>query len=578
MDLIPMESGAGHEGERILSMSEASRKLAEIVTAPVERKFVDGEVRLVGKVDFDETRVRKITAWVPGRIDRMFVDYTGIPVRTNDHLVLLYSPELLTAQEELLEAKRLVASAAAEQSEFLRRSNRRALESARKKLRLWGLTAEQVNAIEKRGSAEDHVVIRAPIDGIVIEKATREGAYVQVGTRIYTIADLTHVWIRLDAYESNLPWIRYGQEASFTSEALPGETFRGWISFIDPVVDPRTRTVKVRVNVENPDGRLKPGMFVHATVLARIAANGKVMAPRLAGKWICPMHPEVVKDGPGACDRCGMPLVRPADLGYAPAASDTKPPLVVPVSAVLRTGRRAVVYVEVPDRDTPTYEGVEVPLGPRAGDHYLIPEGLREGQRVVVNGNFKIDSALQIQAKPSLMSLPAGKVSTPVAPPEPPSPMTSVPTTFLSRLDPVYTAYFDVQEALAGDNLPKARKAFDALRDRLPAVDAGDTPPAVQSAWSKLSDALLEAATRGGASKTMPRAREAFLALSAAALALEREIGHAGAKPHAEAFCPMAFNDQGGGWLQRDAKTISNPYFGAQMLRCGEIRKTHPGR
>jgi Cu(I)/Ag(I) efflux system membrane fusion protein len=133
------------------------------------------------------------------------------------------------------------------------------------------------------------------------------------------------------------------------------------------------------------------------------------MAPDLAGKWICPMHPDVVKDAPGACDICGMPLVRAEDLGYAAAAPDeSQKPLVVPVTAALVTGKRAVVYVEVPGTDRPTYDGREVALGPRAGDYYVVEEGLREGERVVTNGSFKIDSALQILAKPSMMAPEGG--------------------------------------------------------------------------------------------------------------------------------------------------------------------------
>jgi Cu(I)/Ag(I) efflux system membrane fusion protein len=239
--------------------------------------------------------------------------------------------------------------------------------------------------------------------------------YVNTGTRIYTIADLSRVWVLLDAYETDLLWIRYGQEVEFGTEAYPGELFKGRISFIDPVLDAKTRTVKVRVNAENLAGKLKPEMFVRAVVRTRIAAGGKVMEPDLAGKWISPMHPEIVKDEPGTCDVCGMPLVKAESLGYVPGdAAMSEAPLVIPDSAPLITGERAVVYVAVPEKEG-VYEGREVVLGPRASNYYLVKHGLEEGEMVVVKGNFKIDSEIQIQAKPSMMS-PEGGVPVPAHP------------------------------------------------------------------------------------------------------------------------------------------------------------------
>jgi Cu(I)/Ag(I) efflux system membrane fusion protein len=232
---------------------------------------------------------------------------------------------------------------------------------------------------------------------------TFEGMYVETGMKLFTVADLSRVWVRLDAYESDLVWLRYGQPVEFQVEAYPGEPFRGTIVFIDPVLDPMTRTVKVRVDAANRDGRLKPEMFVRAVVRATTTDGGKVLQPDFAGKWISPMHPEIVKDGPGTCDICGMPLVTAGELGYAGAdASAANAPLVIPASAPLITGERAVVYVAVPGREG-AFEGREIVLGPRAGDAYLVRDGLKEGDLVVANGAFKIDSSLQIQGKASMM-------------------------------------------------------------------------------------------------------------------------------------------------------------------------------
>ena len=250
------------------------------------------------------------------------------------------------------------------------------------------------------------MTIYAPVGGIVIHRNATEGMYVETGTRIFTIADLSRVWVQLDAYESDLNGLRYGSKVEFTTETYPGESFEGTISFIDPIINPSTRTAKVRVIVENAEGQLKPGMFVRAVARPQVADGGRVLNPDLAGKWISPMHPEVVKDEPGPCDVCGMPLVAAESLGYV-ADESSGAPLLIPVSAALKTGRRAVVYVEIPDQEKPTYEGREVELGMRLGDYYIVESGLEEGERVVTRGAFKLDAELQIRAKPSMMSMPS---------------------------------------------------------------------------------------------------------------------------------------------------------------------------
>ena len=395
MDLIPVsESGGEGGGAPRLVISDHARKLAEIQTTPVERKFVRATVRLVGKVDFDETRVENITAWVPGRLDRLFVDYTGVPVKEDDHMVSLYSPELISAQEELLQARQALEEIENSGMESVKEASRRTLEAAREKLLLWGLKEEQLQEIEKTGKPVDHLTIYAPSGGIVVEKHKNEGDYVKTGDRIHTIADLSRVWVKLDAYESDMKWVRYGQPVSITTEAYPGEEFDGRIAFISPVLHEDTRTVKLRIDAKNPQGKLKPGMFVRATVKPRLAASGQVMSTELSDKWICRMHPGVVKDGSGDCDICGMPLVRTESLGYVSEEQFTEKPLVIPTSAPLMTGKRAVVYVKLPDAEKPTYEGREVVLGPRADEYYIVESGLKEGERVVTQGNFKIDSAL----------------------------------------------------------------------------------------------------------------------------------------------------------------------------------------
>ncbi len=406
MDLIPLKQEENEENK--IEFSEAAVKLMEIETSPVERKFVTAHIRLSGKIDYDETRIKYITSWISGRIDRLFVDYTGIRVNKDDHMVYIYSPELISAEAELLQAIKSIQNIKPENIktdslESVSKSILATRDAAREKLRLLGLKQEQITDIEKSSEPVDHITIYSPIGGVVIEKNVTEGMYVETGTKIYTIADLSQVWVKLDAYESDMMWIRYGQEVEFSTEAYPGEIFKGRISFIDPVLNPKTRTVKLRVDVENPEGKLKPEMFVRATLNSKIAESGMIMDEYMAGKWICPMHLDIVKDSPGTCDICGMDLVKAESLGFA-SADEKEAPLVVPASAVLITGKRAIVYLKVPATEKPTYEGREIMLGPRADDYYIVESGLKEGDIVVTNGNFKIDSEMQIRAKPSMMS------------------------------------------------------------------------------------------------------------------------------------------------------------------------------
>jgi Cu(I)/Ag(I) efflux system membrane fusion protein len=358
MDLIPVEhdeESGDVEGDRRLSVSEAGKKLMEISTTPAQRKSIDIDVRMVGKITYDESRVAEISAWVPGRLDKLFVDYTGYVVERGDPLAELYSPQLLAAQEELLQsvnAEREAGEMGSSSHEIASRT----LEAVRERLALWGLSPEQIGEIEERGTSLPHVTIRAPAGGTVIEKNATEGMYVTTGSTIYTIADLSEVWLELEAYETDLPLVQNAREVRFWVEAFPHESFSGKVSFVDPIVDAKTRTIKIRANVDNRAGKLKPDMFARAVVRSRPSADGK------------------------------------------------RPPLVIPATAALVTGTRAVVYVEVEGAERPTYEGREVVLGPRVGDHYVVASGISEGERVVTEGSFKIDSALQIRAKASMMS------------------------------------------------------------------------------------------------------------------------------------------------------------------------------
>jgi len=408
MDLIPLELDGGGGGLRELSVSAEASALLDLRVAPVTRTAVENEIRLFGRIAYDERSSSTITSRVAGRLDRLFVDFTGAIVNEGDHLAEIYSPDLLVAQRELIEAKRAADGMPAGSSDAVRDTRSRLLQAARERLRLLQFSDEQVAAIEKLRQPNDHLTLQAPQSGIVTAKLANQGDYVQTGDPLFKIADLSTVWLNLEAYETDLQWLRYAQDVAFGVEALPGRTFHGRIVFIDPEIDPVRRIARVRVNVPNEDRALKPGMFVRATVHSTSSADGRVLDPSLAGKWISPMHPEIIKDAPGQCDICGMDLIRAEDFGFVAELDNGAEPLLVPASAVLRTGPRAVVYVRLPDRGTPTFEGREIVLGPRVGDRFIVAAGLEEGEMVVTQGAFKLDSELQLKAKPSMMNPDAG--------------------------------------------------------------------------------------------------------------------------------------------------------------------------
>jgi Cu(I)/Ag(I) efflux system membrane fusion protein len=423
MNLIPVS--------RVAAAQETPRPepAAPLETEPVAYRALAREIRTVGKLDYNERGVAYITARVAGRVDRLYADFTGIQVKAGDHLADIYSPELYTAQSELLLA--LDSSEKAQPGRRLLAGDlaRGNLEAARTKLRLWGITSEQLAEIEHSHKTRTHLTIYAPIGGIVIEKAVREGQYVKEGDLLYRVADPDPIWLYLDIYEYDLGWVRYGQAVDVTVEAYPGETFHGTVTFIEPFLDDRTRTVKVRVNLANPDRRLKPAMYASAVIRVGLSGDGSPEPTGFEGKFWCPMHPEVVRDQPGRCPICQMPLervpaTRPPAAGHTghgahaghdhaahePSGGPAKPGrvLAVPASAVLDTGTRKVAYRQTKDGG---YELAEVQVGPRcegrnesgqAESYYPLLRGLREGDRVVIRGGFLLDSQRQIEGMPSL--------------------------------------------------------------------------------------------------------------------------------------------------------------------------------
>ena len=347
MDLIPLADDGGMvEGASPdeIRMGPEAMKLAAIQTSVVQRGMPRQTLWLSGKVTPDERKTSTLTARFAGRIEKLYINYTGQRVRKGEKLALIYSPELLVAQQELLQAAHTKVKYPA------------IYQAAIKKLRYWNVSEMQIQDIEASGEPHAMFDIVAPIAGTVIERKIAVGDYVREGSMLFHLADLSRLWIIFEAYEKDLPFLSKGGKITYTIPSLSNEQQSGVISYIDPFMDERRRIVRVRVEQNNRDGRLKPGVFV----------QGQLMAQNLA----------------------------------------ITEALVIPKSAVLWTGKRSVVYIKVPEREQPTFLYREVRLGDELGNYYAIREGLTEGEEVATNGVFKIDAAAQLAGKKSMMNAP----------------------------------------------------------------------------------------------------------------------------------------------------------------------------
>lgn len=344
MDLIPLESNDSAIDPNALQMTEDAMKLANIQTMVVGgSKKTNKKLTLNGKVQIDERKLYTQSSHIPGRIEKLNINFTGEKVNRGQTLAMVYSPDLVTAQEELLQAYRIKET----QPELF--------EAAKQKLNNWKIGEGAINKIISTNKPIQQFPITADVSGIITAKKVDLGDYVSQGMPIYEIADLSSLWVLFDVYESDMPWVKVGDKINYTIQSLPGESFEGVITFIDPLINPETRVASARVEVKNPENKLKPEMFVSGVVSRNVNTS---------------------------------------------ASKD----IVIPKSAVMWTGERSVVYIKSIVSNKVNFKLREVTLGASLGDAYIIKEGLSEGEDIVVNGTFTVDAASQLAGKPSMMN------------------------------------------------------------------------------------------------------------------------------------------------------------------------------
>ena len=522
MDLIPLSSMQNAEestNPNELMLTEAAAELANIRTTVVKRETPENKIFLQGKVQEDERNISFITARYGGRIEKLFINFTGQEVKIGDKMATIYSPDLITAQRELIEAAQF-------------KQSRPALYNAAKsKLSLWGISDAQIAEIENNGEPTVYFDVVSPISGTVTMRQVALGDYVKVGSALFKVVDLSTVWIQFDAYENDLPWIKRGDKVEYTIPSLPGEKFTGKVIFIDPIIDAKTRIAKVRVEQQNPGQKIKPEMFVTGIVTSRIAENSKQ--------------------------------------------------LLVPKTAVLWTGKRAVVYVKVPNRENPTFLYREITLGPEAGDNYVVAEGLDEGEIIATNGVFKIDAAAQLQGKQSMMNpggeaMPAGHdhgvMDISSENENAVIEQVQVDPKFVQQLTSFYEAYLKMNEAFISSDAAKVSSESKNVLKALGNIEMELLKGNAHMAWMDQLNILKPTLQKIGNSNDIEEQRVEYATFNLAFYKSLKMFGLDNETTYYQ-YCPMANGDQGAYWFSAE-KEIRNPYFGDMMLRCGETRET----
>lgn len=499
MDLIPAESGSEGLAADQFKLTKNAMALANIQTTTIGTSANEENTLTVsGKIVENEETNLVQASYFQGRIERLYINSTGEKINKGQLLATIYSPELIKAQQELLTA-------------FSLKESQPALYNAvRNKLKLWKLSDQQINQIESSKKARENFPIYATVSGIVIHKKVAQGDYVKQGEPLLKVSNLNTVWANFDIYENQINSFKKGQEIIVSTNAYPNEVFKTKVDFIDPVMNPSTRTVNMRVVLNNKEGRFKTGMFV----------VGKTEAQSL----------------------------------------EKEKSLIIPASAVLWTGKRSIVYIKVRSEE-PVFEMKEVVLGNRIGDNYIVENGLKSGEEVVTHGTFTIDASAQLAGKKSMMNHNKAINET-----------FKVSNTFKSQLQKAYDSYIVLKDALIQSDAKTAKLEAENLSKDLAKVDmkllVNDK---AHQQWMLLSKTLRTKSGIMGQSEDIKIQRKEFKPLSNHLIMAVESFGII--ETTYKQYCPMADSDKGGFWLSKENKVL-NPYFGDMMLKCGVVKKT----
>ncbi|WP_053337284.1 efflux RND transporter periplasmic adaptor subunit [Microscilla marina] len=517
MDLILQKDNNSDDSPYRLVMTQNAVALAGIQTSVINEARPEKEVRLTGKIKMDERQMFTQVSHVKGRIDRLYVNYTGENIVKGQRLASLYAPGLLTAQKELIEALNY------------EQTNPALVKATRNKLRYLRLTEAQIKRIEKDKKVQTNFDIYADVSGVVIKRKVALGNYVQEGSPMFKVANLNALWVIFDAYESDLAWLKVGEVIKFKVAAYPDQVLDSRITFIDPMINPQTRTANVRAEILNKGLKLKPEMFVEGLVKAHLPFNNTA--------------------------------------------------LIVPKSAVMWTGKRSVVYIKDTKEKVPIFEMREVTLGQPLGNSYIIKEGLKKGEEVVTNGTFAIDAAAQLNNKLSMMNKNIeikGQKNSAKKERKEGVKITdyskTTPTPFKNQLKELVKAYLSFKDAFVKTDATQINAQATLMSNRLKKVNMGLLKGKAHITWMKHLTQIKTATKAINKAKNVEKQRTHFEQLSNILIAVVKSFGVNEITLYKQ-YCPMAFDNRGAFWLS-DKEEIRNPYFGDKMLKCGSIKET----
>jgi Cu(I)/Ag(I) efflux system membrane fusion protein len=505
MDLIPLEAN-NNANPLVFEMTDDAVKIANIQTTVIGSGSVNAKgLKLSGKIKADETNSASIVSHISGRIEKLFISYTGEKVSKGQKIASIYSPKLITAQKELLEANKV------------KDSNPKLYEATTNKLKFWKLTDKQIESIITSKEVIESFNIYAGFSGVVLNKKVSVGDYLKEGDVLFDIQNLNQLWAIFDVYETDLGGIKTGSKISFNTPATPNKIFTSSIVFIDPVINPATRTATIRTTINNQNQLLKPEMFLEGTINNTSSNNVSILVPK---------------------------------------------------SAVLWTGERSVVYVKLPDLPTPSFEFREVTLGESNGTSYTILDGLTNGDEVVTNGAFVIDASAQLNNQSSMMNrnLLSNKSA------DLPDYTSSTPVEFKNQLELVLENYLSIKNALVNSSVKESSNNSKVLMESLSKVDMKLVKGESHVFWMAQMKAITENTNGIIEATDISEQRDFFNSLSNTVISTTKSFGVEKDTFYVQ-FCPMAGNEKGAYWLSKEAE-IKNPYFGDEMLTCGSVKET----
>ena len=516
MDLIPVKTSAEGLNANEFKLTKNAMALANIQTSTVGNSTSkDATIKLSGKIGENEEANVVQTSYFSGRVERLNISSTGQEVKKGQLLATIYSPELFAAQQELI-----TASSSKESRPAL-------YKAVRNKLKLWKISESQIDQIEASRKVKQNFPIYATVSGTVLVKLVEQGDYVKQGQTLLKITNLNMVWALFDVYENQVELFKKGQDITVTSAAYPNKEFKMKVDFIDPTLNSVTRTVKLRVILNNKKREFKTGMFVEGTIENTI--------------------------------------------------SDKEQGLMIPSSAILWTGERSVVYLKT-NPDEPIFEMKEITIGKQLGEQYEVIDGLQRGDEIVTNGTFTVDASAQLQGKKSMMNKEGEETMTGheghlgmEMSSATKNERLKVSVKFQEQLKIVFNNYIKLKDALVKDD---ADDVIIEAKNTLSSLTKVDIKllkdEKAHTDWMVLHKEIKSSVSSISEETNIKAHRSHFKRLS---MHLTSAIETFGINEIVYSqYCPMADNNNGAYWLSEQKKVI-NPYFGEAMLTCGEVKQ-----